>query len=130
MVHTLSQSPGGTVTISDAQFSKLVAMLKPGFELSTLMLADYKRANPPPTVPVPDVVARPSKMKFGDDFHPSHFDTHQPALDVVAQSREMTNDHEIGSAVSVATPETVSAPAVVQPSGSPPLVTPTGFEAR
>lgn len=102
MVHTLSQSPGGTVTISDVQFSKLVAMLKPGFELSTLMLADYKRANPPPVVSVPDVVA------------PSASKPRTPAPDVVVR-REMTNEHEIGSA---------------PPVSPPPAPTSTGFEAR
>lgn len=31
--------------LSEDQFGKLIATLQPGFELSSLMLADYRRAN-------------------------------------------------------------------------------------
>ena len=43
--------------LSDAQFEKLVALLQPGYELSTLMLADYKArmaVGAPPADPPPD----------------------------------------------------------------------------
>lgn len=34
--------PAAIPAMSDEQFDRLVALLQPGFELSTLMLADYK----------------------------------------------------------------------------------------
>lgn len=34
--------PAETVALSDAQFDKIVELLTPGYEISKLMLADYK----------------------------------------------------------------------------------------
>jgi hypothetical protein len=35
-------APAKDAALSDEQFDKLVALLQPGYELSSLMLADYK----------------------------------------------------------------------------------------
>lgn len=42
IVTRLEQPPAPAQSLTDAQFDELKRLLQPGFELSTLMLADYK----------------------------------------------------------------------------------------
>lgn len=48
--------------LSDNQFEKLIAMLQPGFELSTAMLADYKRQREPLRVDEPVAEREPLRV--------------------------------------------------------------------
>lgn len=61
---------GAAGGISDHQFGQLVAMLQPGYELSTLMLADYKRANSSITAGGPAPAARSSEPNPNGDIRP------------------------------------------------------------
>lgn len=69
-LHDTSQKLPPAV-LSDNQFEKLVAMLQPGFELSTLMLADYKRLH---AAPGPGVIVAPGVMSDQElaDFNIAH----------------------------------------------------------
>lgn len=64
MPHMLKDHAGGRpqlAAMSDEQFAELKALLQPGFELSTLMLADYKASHAPPP-PNPSPVPAPAPI--------------------------------------------------------------------
>lgn len=46
--------PRDVIRLADDQFAELKALLQPGFELSTLMLADYKAQREANREPAPD----------------------------------------------------------------------------
>ena len=63
MVHRINDHEPQTApaALSDEQFAELKALLQPGFELSTLMLAEYKMAHQQPA----DAPADPTGTSLG-----------------------------------------------------------------
>jgi hypothetical protein len=61
---------GDPVVLSDEQFSKLVELLTPGYELSKIFLAQHQAAQPEPPQPVDtaDAPADPN-IPVGEESH-------------------------------------------------------------
>ncbi len=59
-LHTMTPNvQGAGSALTDAQFAELKRLLEPGFQLSSLYLAQHQGATPAPPQPAPDVIPAP-----------------------------------------------------------------------